>query len=192
MTWTPGNMYSGHVPREPHTSWDGIFICTYAPILKYQWLLMVKGSLFPTILSYFIMIILWLYSPFNTTGSAMPGEGSATLNFRWHDSRIFRFLAWFWDSWIDSCDSYLPKKGSSITWFWKYSWFVIQESLLDSLIPAVIPRAINVIWNSCGPLDAKPRVYPYATNVWSKLSPTEQSWFTVYRHQLHGVWRIQQ
>ena len=119
MTWTPGNMYSGHVPREPHTSWDGTFICTYAPILKYQWLLVVKGSLFPTILSYFIIIILWLYSPFNTTGSAMPGEVSGTLNFRWHDSRIFKFLAWFWDSWIDSCDSYLPKKGSSITWFRK-------------------------------------------------------------------------
>ena len=34
-----------------------------------------------------------------------------------------------------------------------YIQFVIQESLLDSLIPAVIPRAIDVIRNSCGALE---------------------------------------
>ena len=30
--------------------------------------------------------------------------------------------------------------------------FVIQQSPLDSLIQAVIPRAIDMIWNSCRPI----------------------------------------
>ena len=47
-------------------------------------------------------------------------EGSATLNFCQHDSEIFRLLAWFQDSWIDSCDSYLPNKGLYITRFIMY------------------------------------------------------------------------
>ena len=33
---------------------------------------------------------------------------------------------------------------------------MIQESLLDSLIPAAIPRAIDVIRNGCGPLVRPP------------------------------------
>ena len=43
-------------------------------------------------------------------------EGSATLNFHWRDSGIFRFLAWF----RDSCDSCLPYKGLWIAWFITY------------------------------------------------------------------------
>ena len=55
-------------------------------------------------------------------------RGSATLNFHRRDSGIFRFLAWFQDSWTDSFDSYLPNKGSCITWFIIYGKVLnIQE-----------------------------------------------------------------
>ena len=98
-------------------------------------------------------------------GCSTDTEGSATLNFPRRDSGIFRFLAWFRDSWINFCDSCLPNKGLWIAWFIIYEEmlniqketlkfrFSIQESPIDSLIPAVIPRAIDVIRNSCGPLD---------------------------------------
>ena len=39
-----------------------------------------------------------------------------------------------------------------ITKFVQQLCFLNQESRCDSLIPTVIPRAINMIQNSCGPL----------------------------------------
>ena len=68
-------------------------------------------------------------------------EGSATLNFRQHDSEIFRLLAWFQDSWIDSCDSYLPNKGLCITQFimyknTKYPRINIEIMIRDTRISA--------------------------------------------------------
>ena len=38
---------------------------------------------------------------------------------------------------------------------------MIQESPLDSLIPAVIPKVTDMIWNSCGPLRARTHVHTH-------------------------------
>ena len=48
-----------------------------------------------------------------------------------------------------------------------------SESPIDSLIPAVIPRAIDVIRNSCGPLD------PLGLN--GMENPRHKSGFTFLR-----------
>ena len=50
-------------------------------------------------------------------------EGSATLNFWQHNSGIFGILAWFQNSWIDSCDSCLPNKACDSYYTEKYKIF---------------------------------------------------------------------
>ena len=40
VTWTPGNVQSRYAPQEPHTNWDGIFLCIllYLIISDFLWL----------------------------------------------------------------------------------------------------------------------------------------------------------
>ena len=53
MTWTTANMHMQfmHVPQEPHTNWDGIFLCIL-PYLNISDFSCLRNVLFPCSLSH--------------------------------------------------------------------------------------------------------------------------------------------
>ena len=72
-------------------------------------------------------------------------KGSATLNFRRRDSRIFRFLAWFLDSWINFLWFLFTKYGFGDRVIYnirrnaKYTKRKVEISVLDSRISYWFP-----------------------------------------------------